>query len=100
MLPSEETKPATIRKFLVALVTRMPCCCTSCGSSGWATASLFCTCTWAVSGLVPWRKVSVMATLPSELLSEEMYSRLSMPFICCSITWTTVSCTVCAEAPG
>src|SRR3979490_1985705 len=23
-----------------------------------------------------------------------------MPLICCSMTWTTVSCTVCAEAPG
>ncbi|CFO02790.1 Uncharacterised protein [Bordetella pertussis] len=94
MVPSVDTKPATIRKFLVALVTRMPCCCTSSGSSGWATASLFCTCTCAVSGLVPCENVSVIDMLPSELLSDEMYCRLSMPFICCSMTCTTVSCTV------
>ncbi|MOA16454.1 hypothetical protein D3C78_1366690 [compost metagenome] len=72
MLPSAETTPTTIRKFFTALVTRMPCCCTSCGRSGEASCSLFCTCTWAMSGLVPWSKVTVMVMLPSELLSEEM----------------------------
>ena len=76
----------TVAVSYTHLVTRMPCCCTSCGSSGCASDSLFCTCTWAVSGLVPWRNVSVMDMLPSELLSEEMYSRPSRPFICCSIT--------------
>ncbi|MOA12847.1 hypothetical protein D3C78_1328710 [compost metagenome] len=100
IVPSVDTKPATIRKFFVALVTRMPCCCTSCGNSGCASASLFCTCTCAVSGLVPCLKVSVMDMLPSELLSDEMYCKPSRPFICCSMTCTTVSCTVCADAPG
>ena len=38
--------------------------------------------------------------MPSELASEVMYVRLSMPFSACSMTWITVSCTVCAEAPG
>ena len=42
------------------LVTRTPCCCTSCGSSGMASCSLFCTCTCAMSGLVPGSKVSVI----------------------------------------
>jgi hypothetical protein len=34
MLPSVEEKPRTRRKFLVALATRRPCCCTSGGRSG------------------------------------------------------------------
>ncbi|MCY1497196.1 hypothetical protein D9M68_311540 [compost metagenome] len=62
----------TSRKFFTDLVTRMPCCCTSCGSSGVASCSLFCTCTCAVSGLVPCSKVAVMVIEPSELLSEVM----------------------------
>ncbi|MOA50571.1 hypothetical protein D3C78_1736010 [compost metagenome] len=72
MLPSSETRPITSRKLRTALVTRMPCCWTSCGSSGVASCSLFCTCTWAMSGSTPWLKVAVMVMLPSELLSEEM----------------------------
>ncbi|CFN81736.1 Uncharacterised protein [Bordetella pertussis] len=44
--------------------------------------------------MVPCENVSVIDMLPSELLSDEMYCRLSMPFICCSMTCTTVSCTV------
>ncbi|MOA33871.1 hypothetical protein D3C78_1552040 [compost metagenome] len=72
MLPFSETRPITIRKFFTALVTRMPCCWTSCGSNGVASCSLFCTCTWAMSGSVPWLKVAVMVMLPSELLSEAM----------------------------
>ena len=38
-----ENRPTTIRKFLVALATRTPCCCTSWGRRGVARASLFCT---------------------------------------------------------
>ncbi len=72
MLPSLETTPTTIRKFRTDLVTRMPCCWTSCGSSGVASCSLFCTCTWAMSGLTPWLKVTVISMLPSELLAELM----------------------------
>src|ERR1700678_1823513 len=41
-----------------------------------------------------------MVMLPSLSLSDEKYSRWSMPDSCCSITCTTVLCTVSAEAPG
>ena len=97
---SLDTKPSTSSKFFVALATVTPCCCTTCGSRGCASCSLFCTCTCAMSGLVPWAKFSVMVMLPSLSLSDERYSRLSMPLSCCSITCTTVLCTVSAEAPG
>ena len=48
---------------------------------------------------VPGSKVSVNVPDPS---SDEasMYSRCSMPFICCSMSLITVSSTTCAEAPG
>ncbi len=72
MLPSSETSATTSRKFFTALVTRMPCCCTSWGNSGVASCSLFCTCTWAMSGSVPCSKVTVISMLPSELLDELM----------------------------
>ncbi len=55
---------------------------------------------WAISGSVPDLKVSVMVTEPAESLVDDIYIRLSMPFIFCSITWVTVSCTVWASAPG
>ncbi|MNT31165.1 hypothetical protein D3C72_1669900 [compost metagenome] len=71
MLPSRDTTPITSRKFFTALVTRIPCCCTSCGSSGVARFSLFWTWTCAVSELVPCSKVAVMVMVPSELLSED-----------------------------
>ena len=100
MLPSVETKPTTIRKLRVALATRRPCSWTSVGSCGVASESLFCTCTCATSGSVPCSKVRVIARVPSLLLSDEKYSRLSSPDICCSMTWVTVFCTVSAEAPG
>ncbi len=100
MEPSLELNAITIRKESEDLVTCTPCCCTSCGSSGVASCSLFCTCTWAMSGLVPGAKVIAIWALPAESLVEVMYSRLSMPFICCSITWVTESSTTFADAPG
>ncbi len=36
-----------------------------------ADCSLFWTCTWAVSGLVPWAKVRVTVAVPDESLVEE-----------------------------
>ena len=39
---------------------------------GVASASLFWTWTWAISGLVPVSKVSVMVTVPAESLAEDM----------------------------
>ena len=95
-----ETKPATSRKLLLDFSTPIPCCWTSWGSSGMASCSLFCTCTCAMSGSVPDWKVSVMVTLPAESLVDDIYIRLSIPFMFCSITCVTVSCTVCASAPG
>ncbi|MCY1218164.1 hypothetical protein D3C72_1456820 [compost metagenome] len=64
-----------------------------------ACCSLFCTCIWATSMLVPALKVSDRRATPDELLVDCMYSRLSSPFICCSMTWVTESSTVLAEAP-
>ena len=49
----------------------MPCCCTMPGSSEVASCSLFCTCTWAMSGSVPVSKVSVTDTEPLESLVED-----------------------------
>ncbi len=60
MLLSAETKPITIRNALLDFVTRTPDCCTCAGNSGTANCSLFCTCTWAMSGLVPAANVMVV----------------------------------------
>src|SRR6185437_3419630 len=92
---------ATIkRKLVCALATVTPSCCTWLGNCATADCTLFCTCTWAMSGLVPGAKVAVMATEPSALDDELKYKRLSMPVSCCSITWVTEFCTVSADAPG
>ena len=48
-----ETKPSDHQEAGLALLTLTPCCCTTCGSSGIASCSLFCTCTCAMSGSVP-----------------------------------------------
>ena len=49
--------------------------------------------------LVPGLKVSDSRATPEELLVDCMYSRLSSPLSCCSITCVTESSTVLAEAP-
>ena len=49
--------------------------------------------------LAPGAKVSVVRERPAESLVEPMYSRLSMPLSCCSITWVTELSTVSADAP-
>ena len=64
MEPSLETKPTIIRKLRVDFTTCTPCCCTASGSSGSASCSLFCVCTWAMSGSVPASKVSVTVARP------------------------------------
>ena len=61
-----------IRKFRVDLTTWMPERCTIWGSSGVASCSLFCTCTWATFGSVPALKVRVMLTAPEESLLDAM----------------------------
>ena len=100
MLPSAEMKPMTTMKFLVALVTRMPCWVTSVGSTASASDSLFCTCTWAMLTSVPCLKVASISIAPLDCVVDEMYSSPSRPFSCCWMGRTTVSATVCAEAPG
>ncbi|MNI26412.1 hypothetical protein D3C81_590550 [compost metagenome] len=89
----------TINESPCDLATVTPCCCTSCGRRLMAWLTLFCTCTWAISGLALWSKVTVIRACPEDELVEEKYSRWSMPLICCSITWVTLSSTVCADAP-
>ncbi len=90
----------TCRKPLLDLLTLTPWRCTSCGSRLIAPCSLFCTCTWAVSGSVPISKVRVTLARPLDSLVEEKYSRPSRPFMFCSMICTTESCTTEAEAPG
>lgn len=55
-----------IRKPALALATTTPCLVTSEGRRGVASATLFCTCTWAMSASVPLSKVRVMVTRPDE----------------------------------
>ena len=50
----------------------IPCRCTICGSSGMASCSLFCICTWAMLGSVPALKVRVIAAAPDESLLDDM----------------------------
>ncbi len=72
MLPSSDVKASTLRKLVADLVTVTPCCCTSCGNNGVASDNLFCTCTCAVSGSVPFSKVRVMVTAPLDSLVDAM----------------------------
>ncbi len=95
-----DCKLTAIRMSGLAFATTMPSCVTSDGSSGCASATLFCTCTCAMSALVPGAKVSVMVAVPLPLDVELKYSRLSMPVNCCSITCVTVDSIVEALAPG
>ncbi len=64
MLPSCDTNASTSRKLLLDFETLMPACWTAAGRSGVASESLFCTCTCAMSGLVPAWKVSVIVAVP------------------------------------
>lgn len=84
----------------LAFATTTPCCVTCEGSSGWAIVTLFCTCTCAMSGLVPVANVRMICDWPLALEVELKYSRLSIPVSCCSITWVTVDSIVWALAPG
>jgi hypothetical protein len=69
------------------------------GSLGVASATRFCTSTWAWARSAPGRKVTVMVTWPFED-DEDMYSIFSTPLISCSSGAATVSARVSAEAPG
>ena len=69
-VPSSERSATTIRKPALALATTTPCWVTSLGRRGVASATLFCTCTWAMSGSVPGAKVRVMLEPPAEFDEE------------------------------
>ena len=64
-----------IRKSGLDLTTVTPCCTTSVGSRGVASATLFCVCTWAMSASVPGSKVSVIDAPPFALDVELKYIR-------------------------
>src|SRR5438270_455962 len=81
-------------------LTVTPCRRTSSGSCGSATASRFCTNTWAWSRLVPMLNVMVSEYPPSAEQVEDMYIMFSTPLTCCSIGAATVSATTWALAPG
>nr|WP_276602872.1 hypothetical protein [Nannocystis pusilla] len=100
MLPSIDTKPAISRKLLADLTTRTPWRWTSCGSCGIASCSLFCTCTWAMSGSVPGSKVRVSWAEPVASLDDDTKRSPSRPTMRCSMTCVTVSSSVLAEPPG
>ena len=82
------------------LRTTTPMSRTCSGRRGVATATRFCTSTWALSRSAPRRKVTVMVRWPSPVAWDDMYSMSSTPLICCSIGVATVSDRVSAEAPG
>jgi hypothetical protein len=84
----------------LAFATMTPCCVTSAGNRGCARATLFCTCTSAMSWLVPVAKLKVMVAVPLLLDVEVKYNRLSMPVSCCSMICVTVDSMVAALAPG
>ena len=99
MLPFSDVKASTMNMSPEDLVTVTPSFCTDSGRLDWASCSLFCTCICATSGSVPEAKVSSISELPSDELLDDMYSRLSMPVMACSITWVTEFSVVSAEAP-
>src|SRR5262249_16428909 len=62
----------TIRMSGEAFATVMPMLRTSTGTRGWATATRFWTCTWAISRLVPSSNETAMLKRPSEVAFEDM----------------------------
>ncbi|KAG1063180.1 hypothetical protein G6F40_017914 [Rhizopus arrhizus] len=71
MVGVSDCSATPIRKPALALATTTPCWVTSEGRRGVASDTLFCTCTWAMSGLVPLSKVRVMVAWPLDELLEE-----------------------------
>ncbi len=75
MVGVSDCSATTIRKPALALATTTPCWVTSEGSRGVASETLFCTCTWAISGSVPVSKVRVICARPLDDEEELKYSR-------------------------
>ena len=82
--------------FLVVTPIRL----TSSGNFASATATRFCTSTWAVSMFVPNSNVTSRFIWPSFVHREDMYNIRSTPLTSASIGVATVSATVIALAPG
>ncbi len=99
MLPSSLVNDSTSKIEPLDLVMVRPFCCTACGNVAMAACSWFCTCTCAVSGLVPVANTRLTCAEPSEALVEVMYIRWSRLCWDCSMTWVTAFSTVCDEAP-
>src|SRR5215470_10992645 len=98
-LSGEERLTTSIRSGeLLATVT--PILRTSAGSRGWAIDTRFCTCTCAMSRLMPRSKVTEIENFPSAVEFDDKYSMFSTPLICSSIGATTVEATTSALAPG
>ena len=89
-----------IRKFERALSTRTPFCTTTEGRRGCARLRRFCTSTCARSALVPGSKLSVTEPVPSACETDSIYASPGDPFISRSITDSTLSSMVWADAPG
>ena len=70
--PLVDESAKIMRKLRVDLTTVTPCNCTICGRFGMANCSLFCTCTWAMSGSVPGSKKSDTLACPAALLLDDM----------------------------
>src|SRR4029078_6717566 len=73
---------------------------TSIGSRGCAIETRFCTCTCAISRLVPSSKVTEIVKRPSPVEFDDREIMFSTPLICCSIGVTPVAATTSALAPG
>ena len=95
---SSETRVTIMRKSVPLLVTVTPMDCTAWGNRLRACCTLFCTCIWATSALVPATKLRPTLAEPA-LEVADMLSKPSRPFICCSMTWVTESSMVWALAP-
>ena len=71
-VPSGEVMCTTIIRSGEALRTTMPSRCTSSGRRGWATATRFCTSTWAWSMLTPGLNTTLIDSRPSPVDCELM----------------------------
>src|SRR5438477_924229 len=70
--PAAARSPMPPRNPALTFAMRMPCWLTSVGRRGWASVTRFWVCTAAMSGLVPFWKVSVMFAEPSEADCEDI----------------------------
>lgn len=95
-----ERSPTSIRKPESAASTPSPFWRTACGSRDSIALMRFWASTWASSGSVPGRNVAVMEASPEVSVDEEKYSRCLTPDSSRSISPTTASFMVCADAPG